>query len=75
MLYLFISLPMAAFMFLFASKLPGTGPGLSIGAMIAMPVLYALFGFLFALAGAWLYNVAASMVGGFEFTTAEVAPD
>lgn len=39
-----------------------------------MPILYTMFGFVFALLGAWMYNVAASMVGGFEFTTAEVAP-
>lgn len=44
------------------------------GVLIAMPILYTMFGFVFPLLGAWMYNVAASMVGGFEFTTAEVAP-
>lgn len=74
MLYLIISVPLGALMFLSTMMIPGSGLGLSMGALIAMPVLYTLFGFLFALVGAWMYNFAASIVGGFEFTTAEVAP-
>lgn len=40
-----------------------------------MPVLYTVLGFVFTLVGAWVYNLVASYVGGFEFTTLEVAGD
>jgi len=36
-----------------------------------MPLLYTLFGFVFTLVGAWVYNLIAARIGGFEFTTAE----
>ncbi|MDQ2990069.1 MAG: hypothetical protein M3R60_13295 [Pseudomonadota bacterium] len=72
LLYLFISVPLMALMFFAMRVMPG--PGLPMIAMIVMPILYTFFGFVFALVGAWMYNVAASMVGGFEFTTAEVSP-
>lgn len=48
---------------------------MSIGWLVAMPILYTVFGFLFTLLGAWIYNGVASLVGGIEFTTAEVAGD
>jgi hypothetical protein len=32
-------------------------------------------GFVFTLFGAWVYNVIAARIGGFEFTTAEVGKD
>lgn len=46
-------------------------PGLVM--LVLMPVLYAFFGFVFTLIGAWVYNLIAARIGGFEFTTAEVA--
>lgn len=70
--YLLVSAPLIVLMFFVTKMMPG--PGLPMAALIVMPILYTLFGFLFALLGAWMYNFAASMVGGFEFTTAEVAP-
>src|SRR5579872_2619992 len=36
------------------------------GAIVLMPILYGCMGFVFALIGAWLYNVTAGMVGGIE---------
>lgn len=74
MMYLLISVPLVALMLLATMVMPSPVPGFSMGAMIVMPILYTLFGFVFALVGAWMYNFAASMVGGFEFTTAEVNP-
>lgn len=37
-----------------------------------MPPLYTVFGFIFTLIGAWIYNLVASKVGGFEYMTAEM---
>jgi hypothetical protein len=43
-----------------------------IGFLFLMPVLYAVFGYLFTLFGAWLYNLVAKYTGGIEFTTIQV---
>jgi hypothetical protein len=37
-----------------------------VGAIVILPILYGCMGFVFALIGAWLYNLVAGMVGGFE---------
>ncbi len=41
--------------------------GMGIGFMILLPVLYALMGFIFGVLGAWVYNLLARWMGGFEF--------
>ena len=41
--------------------------------LVLMPLLYTLIGFVFTLVGAWVYNVIAARIGGFEFTTVEVS--
>jgi hypothetical protein len=69
-LYLVISLPLTLFMSIPA--LLAQGAGVSIMAMLLMPLLYTAFGFVFTLVGAWVYNLIAARIGGFEFTTAEV---
>jgi hypothetical protein len=69
-LYLVLSLPMVASMAVMAA-LGGQG-AMSGFALIVFPGLYAGCGFLFTLIGAWLYNLVAGYVGGFEYTTAEV---
>jgi hypothetical protein len=46
--------------------------GLSIAAMAGVAIAYVASTFVFTLIGAWIYNLVAGMVGGFEFTTAEV---
>ena len=37
-----------------------------VGAVIVLPILYGLMGFVATLIAAWLYNVAAGIVGGVE---------
>jgi hypothetical protein len=40
------------------------GPKLTPGVVILLPFLYALFGLIFVPFGCWIYNIAASLVGG-----------
>jgi hypothetical protein len=40
-----------------------------------VPLLYAVFGFLFTFLGAWIYNGVAGMIGGIEFTISNDASD
>jgi len=42
--------------------------------MVLMPVFYLVFTYLSTAVGAWLYNLVAGWVGGFEFD-AEDVPD
>jgi hypothetical protein len=72
MLYLAASLPFIMFMAFTPMLGMGSLAGLSTGSLIAIPVGYALAGFLFTAIAAGIYNLVAKMVGGFEFTTAEV---
>lgn len=74
-LYLVISIPICLLMLIPVMLSGGAIPGFSVGMLIAMPIMYTVFGFLFTVIGAWVYNLVASWVGGFEFTTAEVAAD
>jgi hypothetical protein len=69
-MYLLLSLPMLAIMAVAGSVM--NQAGLSLVSMVMFAVAYVASGFVFTLIGAWLYNVVASLVGGFEFTTAEV---
>ena len=45
-----------------------------VGAIIVLPILYGAMGFVTAVLGAWLYNVAASMTGGVELNTVTTTP-
>ena len=45
---------------------PFLGMALGVGAVIVMPVFYGVLGFLVALIGAAIYNLAAGIVGGVE---------
>jgi hypothetical protein len=40
-----------------------------IGAIVLMPIFYGLLGFVGALVGAFLYNLAAGWTGGIEIET------
>ncbi len=44
----------------------GVGAIVGVGAVVIFPILYGGIGFVATLIGAWLYNVLAGMVGGFE---------
>jgi len=68
-LYLVLSLPMVAIMAIPALM---TGEGYSIAMLIFAPIIYTVFGFIFTALGAWIYNLVAARIGGFEFTTSEV---
>jgi hypothetical protein len=53
----------------FASQsMEGMGMGATIGvaAIIVMPVVYGICGFIAAVVGAWLYNITAGIAGGIE---------
>ncbi|KXS32373.1 MAG: hypothetical protein ACYCY7_11270 [Gallionella sp.] len=67
-LYFAISLPLLLLML----AMPGPKPPYVSGSMLALPFFYALFGFLFTLFGAWVYNFVAKHLGGIEFTTQNV---
>jgi hypothetical protein len=52
-----------------ASEVPwmaGIGAAIGIAAIIVLPLVYGILGFVTTLIGAWLYNIAASIVGGIE---------
>jgi len=72
-LYFVISIPFTLLMIIPAVMGQGAGP--SIAMLVLMPLLYTLMGFVFTLIGAWVYNLIAARIGGFEFTTVEVAKD
>jgi len=40
--------------------------GMGVGFLIFLPVLYAAMGFVGGVIGAWLYNLLARWIGGFE---------
>lgn len=69
-IYLVISVPLVLIMIL--PMLFTDQPGMPIYIMLLMPLFYALFGFIFTFLAAWVYNMVASKIGGFEYTTIEV---
>lgn len=69
-IYVVLAIPIAL---LFALFTMATGQGAAGLMMAAAMVLgYALGGFLTSLLGAWIYNLVAARIGGFEFQTMEV---
>ena len=64
-MYFVIALPFLLLMLV----MPGPRPPFFSGFLLVMPFFYALFGFLFTLFGAWVYNSVAQRIGGIEFTT------
>lgn len=44
----------------------GFGAIVGVGAVVIFPILYGVMGFVMTLVGAWLYNIAAGVVGGVE---------
>jgi len=59
------------FLSLFSLMGAGAAAGaiFGIGAVILLPLLYGIIGFVVTLIGAWIYNAAAKRVGGIEIQT------
>jgi hypothetical protein len=70
-LYFFITLPLVLLMAIPMLFIPGQKSAFPVALLIALPFLYAFFGFLFTLYGTWVYNLVASFTGGFEYTSNE----
>jgi|KBSSwiStaDraftv2_1062776.scaffolds.fasta_scaffold1474316_2 hypothetical protein len=49
------------------------GAAMGVGMVVVLPLFYATIGALFAMLGAFIYNLVAGMVGGVEITI-EPAP-
>jgi hypothetical protein len=68
--YLVTAIPVVILASLFMSAVMPAG--VSIAMLLVMPVAYAIGAFIGAAIGAWIYNLVAARIGGFEFTTEEV---
>ncbi len=51
-----------------ATMIPGLAQRLGVLSIVVYPIYYLVLSFVFALIGAWLYNVAAPKVGGIKVT-------
>ena len=72
-LYLVISIPFIILFTLFTMFRGGlSGFFGSLFMMVITPVIYAVVGFVFTLIGAFVYNIVASKIGGFEYVSKEV---
>ena len=69
-IYFVISLPIVALVLLLAMSAGKASIG--VGGLILLPFIYAFFSYLGGLLCAWIYNLVADKVGGFEYTTAEI---
>lgn len=54
-----------------APNLPGFIVG--IGSIVFMPFFYGIFGFIFGIIGAFIYNLTASFFGGLEYEVRDVS--
>lgn len=70
-LYFVISIPLVLLMAIPSLLSNAPGARFSLVLLILMPILYLIFGFLFSALGAWVYNLVAARIGGFEFTLSE----
>ncbi len=68
--YLIVSVPLVVLMAL--PQMFGAATGMPWFLLLAMPILYAVCGYVFSLLGAWIYNLVAAQIGGIEFTTREM---
>lgn len=49
-----------------ADAMGALGPMMGVGAIVILPILWGIFGFIGGLIGAFLYNIAAKIGGGVE---------
>ena len=71
-LYLVASVPFVILYALGTLFFGGGGFLSSTLTIIIAPILYAVFGFIFTVVGAFVYNFVASMIGGIEYTSTDV---
>lgn len=62
-----VFVPVVLIMSMWAPRQQGMGTGLAL----SLPILYGVFGFIFAALGCALYNLVAGLVGGVEVELAE----
>jgi hypothetical protein len=67
------SIPVALFLAVVTAFAPA-GQGKPLALILAVPVFYVVFGFVFMAFSAWIYNLVAKWTGGVEFVTVEM-PD
>jgi len=60
--------------FIFASMMAPNSPGFGIGFAIALPIIYAVIGFIGTAIAAAIYNLAAGWVGGIVVEVEAVSP-
>lgn len=70
-LYAIFSIPIALIMGIAASFAPSE-QSMPLAMIVAIPVIYIVFGFLFTALAAWIYNVVAKWTGGVEYVAEEV---
>jgi hypothetical protein len=66
-LYFVLALIFVPIFYLVARNGPGGGSFPAIAIVIG-PIVYGIFGYIFAAIGCWLYNLVASWTGGIELT-------
>lgn len=69
MMYVLLSAPIVVLVMVFLSTLV---PAVATVFLLLVPLLYGLISFVGVVVAGWLYNLAAGMVGGIEYTTSEV---
>ena len=57
---------------LFANFMAPQGSGFPAFMVLAFPVIYLVFGYIFVAIGCWVYNLLAQFTGGIEFETQAV---
>jgi len=71
--YALFSIPFALIMGIGASFAPSS-QHVPVALIVALPIFYVVFGFLFTAVAAWLYNLVAKWTGGVEYETEDM-PD
>jgi hypothetical protein len=72
LLYFFSSLPFVMLMAVPMLFIKNQENGFPAIMLIAMPFLYLIFGYVFTIYGAWIYNKIATRIGGVEFEVTEI---
>lgn len=70
-LYFVMSIPVVALMAITAAASPAQARP-PLGFIFALPFIYLIFGFIFTVLGAWVYNKVAGWIGGIEYTSHEL---